>query len=153
MRNRDSICRSVCVRQRARVTPCIHSMQNYSDVKRSITVTRFARLLLRQKVPIGHGNERWIAQTQRRTLLLQFFWPRRRYSVKLAFHDADTDANTLADSPDRLTSLRKSSRGCRCRCRRRGILAEAACSDRSSSVSVLSVCRSSVTIVCFPKND
>jgi len=36
-------------------------------------------------------------------------------SFKPAFHDTDTDI--LANSPDTPTSLRGSSRGCRCRCR------------------------------------
>jgi len=48
-------------------------------------------------------------------------------SLKLAFHDADTDTDT--DSPNTATFLRPthavswrgSSRGCPCRCRRRGI--------------------------------
>jgi len=39
--------------------------------------------------------------------------------IKLEFHDTDTDI--LADSPDTSTSLREYSRGCRCRCWRRGI--------------------------------
>jgi len=45
--------------------------------------------------------------------------------VKLAFHDADTDflERIFADSPDTPTFSRRSSRGCRCQCRRRGMRA------------------------------
>ena len=48
-------------------------------------------------------------------------------TVKLEFYDADIDtdiiARILADSSDTPTYPRKSSRGCWCRCRRRGMRA------------------------------